>query len=351
MTDGNRRGRQVTLMDVAREAEVSRATASLVIRKSPLVGAKTRERVEAAIERLGYVYNMGAARMRAERSRTVGVIVPTLSNPFFAELLSGIEETIDAAGMVVLLANSGESVERQAGVVRRMREHGVDGLILTPSAGTAVEFLNHIAEWRMPLVQALRHLSPDADYAGTDYAAGMQQAVDYLASLGHRRVVFLAGGPVHAAYRERVEGFRRAMLSHGFDPENIIDLPFKLAEVAKAAPRIFEQGNPPTAAICFNDVFALGLSAGLYDLGVSVGRDFSIVGFDDVTEAEAIRPRLTSVSTDPALIGRNAARLLLERLDDPERPARAIVSETVLNIRQSCGPAPAAVEVPATINR
>jgi len=182
MLSADRKKNRVTLLDVARRANVSRATASLVIRKSPLVGAETRQRVEEAIQALGYVYNMGAARMRAERSRTVGVVVPNLTNPFFGELLSGIEALIDSAGMVVIVANSGDLVERQDMVMRRMREHGVDGVILCPAADTEPAFLDRIAEWGLPLVQTLRHISEEIDYAGADYAAGMRQAVDYLAS-------------------------------------------------------------------------------------------------------------------------------------------------------------------------
>lgn len=338
MPSEDKKKSRVTLLDVARRANVSRATASLVIRKSPLVGADTRARVEEAMRELGYVYNMGAARLRAERSHTVGVIVPNLTNPFFAELLSGIEAVIDGAGMVVILANSGDLLERQDMVMRRMREHGVDGVIICPSAATKPEFLDRMTEWDLPLVQVLRHISDDIDYAGVDYAAGMREAVGHLASLGHRRIAFAVHGPVHSAYLERIEGFRDAMFSRGFDPGLIIRVPDQTAQIPDAAHLLFESPEKPTAVICFNDVIALGLSAGLHDLGLKVGENFSLIGFDDVTEADIIRPRLTSVSTAPVTIGENAARLLLGRLADPLRPPRRVVKETQLHIRQSCGP-------------
>ncbi|WP_310217521.1 LacI family DNA-binding transcriptional regulator [Neorhizobium sp. 2083] len=331
---------RVTLLDVARRANVSRATASLVIRKSPLVGAETRARVEEAMRELGYVYNMGAARLRAERSHTVGVIVPNLTNPFFAELLSGIEAVIDAAGMVVILANSGDLVERQNMVVRRMREHGVDGVIVCPAAGTEPAFLHQLAEWDLPLVQVLRQISGEVDYAGADYADGMRQAVDYLASLGHRTIAFAVHGPIHSAYHERVEGFREATQSHGIDSGRIVRVPNQIGEIAAAAHLLFDEAEQPTAVICFNDVIALGLSAGFYDRGLKVGENFSLIGFDDVTDAEAMRPRLTSVSTAPVTIGENAARLLLDRLADPTGPPRRVVNETILHVRQSCGAVP-----------
>ena len=330
---------RVTLLDVARRANVSRATASLVIRKSPLVGSETRARVEEVMRELGYVYNMGAARLRAERSHTVGVIVPNLTNPFFAELLSGIEAMIDEAGLVVILANSGDLPDRQDAVMQRMREHGVDGVILCPAAGTEPTYLRRVAEWNLPLVQALRQISDEADYAGVDYAGGMHQAVDYLVSLGHRRIAFAVHGPIHSAYHERISGFGEAMQSHGLGADMIIRVPNQLGGIASSANLLLNRPDPPTAVICFNDVIALGLSAGLYDCGVKIGSDFSLIGFDDVTDAEAMRPRLTSVSTAPATIGNNAARLLLNRLADPLRPPEKIVQQTQLHIRQSCGPA------------
>ncbi|MCQ1798022.1 substrate-binding domain-containing protein, partial [Neorhizobium galegae] len=187
-------------------------------------------------------------------------------------------------------------------------------------------------------VQVLRQISEEVDYAGSDYAAGMRQAVDYLASLGHRTIAFAVHGPIHSAYRERVEGFCDAMQSRGLDPNMIVRLPNQIGEIADAAHLLFSEGKQPTAVICFNDVIALGLSAGLYDRGLKVGENFSLIGFDDVTDAEAMRPRLTSVSTAPVTIGANAARLLLDRLTDPLRPARRVVNETILHIRQSCGP-------------
>lgn len=338
MPSEERKKSRVTLLDVARHANVSRATASLVIRKSPLVGAATREKVEKALQELGYVYNMGAASLRVERSNTVGVIMPTLGNPFYGELLSGIDSVVGEAGLVVLLANSHENFANQSTLMQRMREHGVDGVIVSLTAGTPADFIERIADWGLPVVQVLRHVTDRIDYAGVDYAGGMRQAVNHLISLGHRSIAFAVHGPVHSAYRERIESFRDVMLQQGLEPDMIVQLPQTMPEVAKAAPLLFEGNRKPTAAICFNDVVALGLSAGLYDHGKKVGEDFSLIGFDDVSDAEATRPRLSSVSTRPVTVGQNAARLLLARLAHPDKPAQRIVSETYLHVRQSCGP-------------
>lgn len=333
-------GRRATLLDVAREAGVSRATASLVLRKSPLVGTETRKRVEAAMAKVGYVYNLGAARMRAARSRIVGVVIPSLSNPFFAEMLAGIEATLDEAEMGVIFANTRESLEKQEAIIRRMREHGVDGLIICPAAETGVDLLERASQWRLPLVQALRYVSAtEGDYSGIDYFGGMRGATDYLIGLGHRRIGFVSGNRVHSAYQERLEGFRTAMEAHGLPADLILTMPLTHADGMASAGKLLERPDRPTAVLCFNDVIALGLLRGLHDLGVEAGAGFSVVGFDNVPEGILARPTLTSVSTRPFAVGGAAAGLLLDRLNDPAKPAGRLVEPTELVVRQSSGPA------------
>ena len=341
MASSSKKRNRVTLQDVAQEAGVSRATASLVIRKSPLVSKETRERVEQVLERLGYVYNLGAARMRAERSHTVGVVIPNLSNPFFADMLAGIELELDTANMVVVLANSRDSTEKQETIIRRMREHGVDGMIVCPATGTDKSLPERATQWGLPLVQALRSVSDTSgDYAGSDYLGGMKQAVRHLNALGHTRIAFLTGGSAHSAYAERLAGFKAGTAELGLRDDMVLSISLNQQDAIDAARTILDMPARPTAAICFNDVVGLGLSSGLYDLGIEVGRDFSVIGFDNVPEANLVRPKLTSVATHPASIGETAAQLLLDRLDSPNRAARRIINLTELIVRQSCGPPP-----------
>jgi LacI family transcriptional regulator len=243
--------------------------------------------------------------------------------------------------MVVILANSRESTDKQQTIIRRMREHGVDGLIVCPATGTDEGLLTRAAEWGLPLVQALRYVSETAgDYAGADYIGGMKQAVRRLYALGHRRIAFLTGENIHSAYAERLAGFKAGMREFDLPDDLVISLPLTQQSAVAAAAHIREGNAPPTAAICFNDVVGLGLSSGLYDLGVEVGRDFSVIGFDNVTEANLVRPKLTSVATHPMAIGETASQLLLDRLEAPNRAARRIINLTELIERQSCGPLP-----------
>ncbi|MCB1882618.1 MAG: LacI family DNA-binding transcriptional regulator [Geminicoccaceae bacterium] len=333
--------RRPTLLDVARRAGVSRATASLVVRKSPLVGAATRAGVERAMAELGYVYHQGAARMRAARSRTVGVVVPDLANPFFAVLLAGIESVLEAEGLAVLFANSNEGAAKQDGFVGRMREHGVDGLIVCPAEGTGIGLVDGAGTWRTPLVQVLR-LVPDTagDYAGIDYRAGMADATQRLIALGHRRIAFASGDRRHSAQADRLEGYAAAMRANGLDPRRVVDLPLTHAAGRAAAAGMIAPPDRPTAILCFNDVIALGLHRGLSDLGVVLGRDLSLVGFDNVAEADLVRPGLASVATEPFKVGASAARLLLRRIMAPDAPVQRAVEPTRFVARESCGRAP-----------
>lgn len=327
-----------TLLDVAHEANVSRATASLVARKSPLVSDQTRTRVEEAMKSLGYIYNRAAANMRSPTSHMVGVILPNLSNPFFAEMLTGIESILDDAGLVAVIANTRESHNKQATFIQRMREHDVDGLILCPTPGTPAELLEQTAQWRLPLIQALRYIPQHSgDYAGTDYIDGMKQATTHLISLGHQRIAFVSGNQIHSAYTERLEGFQSTMHQHHLAEHSlVINIPLTYMDGSNAAAFLMNRPTPPTAIVCFNDVVALGLLHGLPKIGVVPGQDVSVIGFDNISEAGRSSPRLTSVSTYPLDIGKSAGELLLKRLQTPDRDHERIIHPTQLAPRDSC---------------
>ncbi|WP_262269651.1 MULTISPECIES: LacI family DNA-binding transcriptional regulator [Microvirga] len=328
---------RLTLADVAERAGVSRATVSLVLRSSPLVAESTRIKVQRILDELGYVYNRSAASMRASRSRTVGLLVPGLSNPFFAELAAGVDQILDEAGLALFLADSNESVAKQERVILRMREHGADGIIICPAVGTTKDLISRLDAWKFPFVQALRHISPQGDYAGADYEIGMDRATEHLIRLGHRRIAFVGGEHMHSAYRERRDGFVACMRRHGLSPDFILKTPLTRQAGMDAVAAVLEQDEAATAAICFNDVVAFGMLLGLSDRGLEPGVDLAVVGFDDVAEASLSRPPLTTVATLPNQIGQDAARLLLRRIADPHGLPERVILPTRLVVRASCG--------------
>lgn len=317
----NRVSKPITLNDVARDVGVSRSTVSLVLRNSPLVADETRERVLASIQRLGYVYNRGAASLRSQQSNTVGLVVTDITN---------------------FLGNTSDTLNKQTTLLERMQEHRPDGILLCPTAGTTLEQISRIQR-QTPLVFLVRYL-PDLgfhqfDYVGVDNVQGAGLATAHLLAHGHNRIAFIGGAAESSARRDRVQGFIGQMQAAG---RAIDDHLFVVGPVTREAGRqavlhLLEQPNPPTAALCYNDVVAFGVQLGLQATGRKVGGDFAIVGFDDISEAALWQPALTTVALEPRRLGSLAAHLLLDRIAQPDAPARQIVLPCRLVVRDSCG--------------
>ncbi len=328
----------LTLIDVAERAGVSRATVSLVLRNSPLVARATRERVQAAVEYLGYVYNRGAANLRATRTKAVGLLIPNLANPFFAEMTAGMDDALDGAGYVAFIANTNESLDRQDRFLKRMREQRVDGIIFCPAVGTPTKLLQQLREWRMPYVQSLRFISErDGDYAGSDYLLGLEQATEHLIRLGHRRIAFIGADRIDSAMTERYAGFSTAMRRHGLPTDMVLKISLTRRAGSEAVQTLLSGSSPPTAAVCFNDIVALGLIVGLQRRGLVPGRDFAVTGVDDLPEAAVNWPPLTTVATSPRQIGEASTKLLLQRIADPQSSSERVILPTRLVVRGSCG--------------
>jgi LacI family transcriptional regulator len=319
--------RKLTLKDIAKQAQVSPSTVSLVLRDSPLVAEATRSKIRATMEELGYVYNRGAANLRSQRSKTIGVVVCEITNPFYAEMVAGIDTVMDQNGWIAFLANSSESPERQARFIQRIREQNADGIILTAAEGTAPEIASQLRAWRIPFVQALRRIGDEsADYVGPDYRLGMSLAVEHLIGLGHKRIAFMGGARRTSALRERLTGYRSAMKRHGLDPEPVFSCPATREQGVKVIREALAMRDPPTAAICYNDVIAFGVILGLLEAGRQPGTDFNLVGFDNIAEAALSRPALTTIAVEPRQIGQEVAELILRRIADPTgRPEQVII--------------------------
>ncbi|MFC3060492.1 LacI family DNA-binding transcriptional regulator [Paenirhodobacter populi] len=327
-------GNAVTLMDVACAANVSRATASLVVRGSPRVAAATRERVEEAMRRLGYVYNRSAAGLRSSRSGVLGVMLPGISNPFFAEFLEGIETVLQGAGLTNFLVISGEEAASEGRILRLLFEHGCDGLAICPPQDMQATSVQSLLRSGLSVVQAMREISDQFDYVGPDYAAGMRLAVDHLAGLGHRHFAFVETGFCHSATRARTEALSAALGALGLPPAIILRAPAPEEDgsgLAEAIDNLRRDGV--TAAICFNDLIALSLCGSLADRGVRVGRDFSVVGFDGMAMGQMVRPRLTTIGIQPRSIGRAVAERLVARIGDRQ----LAVARTILPVRLIAG--------------
>ncbi|WP_296579120.1 LacI family DNA-binding transcriptional regulator [Xanthobacter sp.] len=334
-------GLRVRLKDVAAHAGVSRATVSLVLRKSPLVKAETRAKVEEAMAGLGYVYNRSAANLRSGASRTVGLVLCEIITPNFAQFTAGIDEVLGTEGYMAFIGNAAEDAARQREVLVRMQEHGVDGLVVVASENTRADALEEGACARMPCVLAQRRVEGfPADYVGPDYGAGMELITEHLVGLGHRNIAFIGGVRRIAPLAERMAGFHRALRRHKLKSGAVVPCAvIDRSSGYKAARELLAKGDIPSAIVCYNDVVAFGVMLALDERGLVPGRDVAVVGCDDVDEAGLHRPALTTFTTDPRVVGREAARLLLRRIAHPDRPREEIIVPPRLVIRQSCGAA------------
>lgn len=318
--------KRITLVDVARLAQVSRATASLVLRESPAVAQVTRERVLRAMQELGYVYNRSAAGLRSARSGVVGIVLPNVSNPFFASFLEGTERILGEARLTSFLVIVGEDAVRGQIALQRLNEHGCDGLVICAPDGSGADAVGLLRKMNVPTVQALRSLSSDYDYIGPDYAQGIGLAVAHLVASGRRKIAFLTTGAEHSAARERLQGLRAAQLRHGLEPISVVTVGDDLApDLAK---QLHAEGV--TGVIAFNDMIALEFCGALSDLGVVVGRDMAVIGFDGLAIGRLMRPQLTSIDTAPARLGQAVAQQLIARLCEPGLPVVSVRRETEL---------------------
>lgn len=330
--------RRLTIDDVAKVAGVSRSTVSLVLRNSGLVSERTNIAVREAAERLGYVYNRTAA-IRARHSYLVGIIIPDLTNPFYSELTAGVDQILNDSGWISLLGNSWESPASQEKILRRMHEQNVDAVIVCPVTAADHTAAENLTRSGLRVLQVLRRTEADTSYLGIDYSHGVALAVDHLFELGHTDIVLLGGDRAYSAATERYEGYMSSMRSHGLEPKHV-PCALRRSAAADRVRELFDKQNRPTALICFNDVVAIGAMATLERMGLKVGRDVSVVGFDNVADAEFVQPPLTTVDTHARQLGERAAMLVLDSIQNGSSIAPTTIMETSLVIRDSTGRAP-----------
>jgi LacI family transcriptional regulator len=330
---------RATIVDVARRAGVSKSTVSLVLGGSSLVADATRERVADAMSELGYIYHRGAATLRGAKSGLIGMVINDLSNPFYVELAIGIEQACQGAAFIPFLANTAENPVRQQDVIRSMREHGAAGLVLAPAIGTSVSELKPLLAG-LPVVQVMRRLPGlKASLVAPENKEGARKATAHLIANGHRRIAFVGGMSSLLVRDERLSGYRLAQEEAGIPPNAslVIETLPNYSGGGGAATQLLNLREPPTAALCFNDVVAIGLVRALTEAGVAVGRAFAVIGFDDIEEAKHTLPALTSVAVNGRNLGSRAAQLLMRQLASGDFEPEAVLCSTTLIIRASCG--------------
>ena len=336
--------RRPTQEDVARMAGVSRATVSYVINNrtdgNVRISEETRCRVLEAIEELGYRPNVLARSLRRGQTHTIGMIVPDNTNPFFAEVARGVEDTSFDQGYSVILCNSDSDLDKELLYTNVLAEKRVDGILFV-AVGMSAERICVLQERRMPVVVVDRDIPGVAvDSVMTANERGGWLATRHLIELGHRRIGFIAGPSDVTPSAERVTGYRQALREADIPVEEVLILKgdFQYESGYQAAHQLLSMHDSPTAIFACNDLMAIGTISAVVELGRQVPTDLSVVGFDDVPLASFANPSLTTVVQPKYEIGVVAATMLLERMQDPDRPPRRKMLDTELVVRQSTAP-------------
>jgi LacI family transcriptional regulator, galactose operon repressor len=331
------------MRDVSAVAGVSVSTISHVINHTRPVPEPTRKRVLAAIETTGYTPNTLARSLKRAETRTIGLAIGDISNPYFTEVVHALGGAASAAGYTVILTDMREDPALETAALAALIGRRVDGLILAPSVGGRVA----VAEARrrgVPLVQIDRVASTDSDYVVARNGPDLRRMVRHLAALGHRHMAMLSGIKGVSTSRERVHAFLAGLKESGLTPDaaSILGAGFRVDSARRATHTLLDRRDRPSAIVAGNNLMALGAMRGLSERGVCVPEEIALVSFDDFEWADLFRPRLTTIAQPCARIGQTAMELLLSRIAEPDLPARGVRLPTVLRHRESCGCAPGA---------
>ena len=327
---------RVTLQMIARQLAVSTATVSLALRDSPLVADQTMRKVKMTARDLGYTYNRSAAALRMVRSNIIAIALHNILNPYFAEILAAVEQKAAESGKTVMFGSCAGDSERQERVLTTLREHRPDGLLFCPTVGTRSEDLDHLIASGIPVVQIVREIEDTGfDFVGVDDEKAAALAVDHLVSLGHTRIAMLGGSLNVSTGRSRHAGYCAALSAAGITPDTSLHI--EGAETREAgingAHWLLERRDRPTAIYCYNDLTALGAMVGMRQQGIEPGRDVSIIGCDDIAEAAASYPGLTTVRGNHVEMVHKAVDLLNERMNNPTMPQKRMRVEPSLVVR------------------
>ena len=317
---------RVSIKDVAKAAGVSHSTVSRALTNSPLIPEPTRRRIERVAQRMGYAPNAIARGLVMQRTQTIGVIVTTIEDPFIAEIVRGIEQVAADHSYRVFLGTSHNNPTREVDLVKALREWRVDGVIVASSRVGAL-YQPHLKEIGAPIVlinnqkqnktgSSKSTRSDRIRSVAVDDLKSGALATRFLFSLGHRVIAYFGGPSDHAANRNRLAGYRRALKQAGVPYEpRLVRTGSGRADAGDQVLVLFEQSINPTAIFCYNDMTAIGALTALKQRGLRVPADVSVVGFDDIPFAQYVDPPLTTIHQPKDEMGRLATQMLFDLLD------------------------------------
>jgi len=343
----------ITIQEVAALAGTSTSTVSNLLNgRTSRMSAATRERIETAMRQLGYQANQAARQLKTGQSPVLGLVIPSVANPFWGAFVQVVEEAASEREYQVLLGNGGRDPKREQRYAESLWAHGVRGIIFG-SSPISIDYILRLVERGLHVMIFDRRLhegdtgdTSAIDGISVDNVEGGYLATKHLLDLGHTRIGFLSG-PLRTSSRlERLEGYRSALIDAGIrhDPELVWEGAsytgsgdVEGAEIGRAGARaLLTMEEPPTGLVTINDMYALGAYAGAHDLGFRIPDDVSIIGFDDISMAQIANPPLTTIRQPIASMMQTAVNTLIQRLEgSSHEPAHGITVPTELIVRQS----------------
>lgn len=329
-----------TIRDVAREAGLSTGTISKALSTPEKVSSKNLQKVEAAIKKLNYKPNMLAQKFRSKQSNTIVVMVPDIANVFFAKVISGIEKVAQDLGYCVLLGDTRDSLQRENEFIRMVETRLADGIVnLRPfTVGD-----NSLPKEGVLAVSASGCENTPYNSVRIDNAGAAVKVLSHLISLGHKRIGVISGLKDNPHTIDRLKGYKQALEQHNieFDPKLVIEGDFNYWSGLNAAQQFINMQERPTAIFSMNDEMAIAAMKGFADNGLSVPKDISVTGFDDMDVSRYVQPTLTTVAQPAEKIGIKAAEMLFDMIQKDESGVQEFVLPYEFIIRESTAPPPA----------
>ncbi len=327
-----------TIKDVANLAGVHPSTVSRVINDDSRISEKTKNKVLLIIKKLGYTPNAIARGLKTKRTHTLGMLIPDITNPFFAEIARGVEDAANKNNFNVILCNTDDKLKKERTYLEILRGKRVDGLILG-TAHIRDKSILELEKKKFPYILLSRNIEGlDKNCVIVDDVVGGIIVTEYLIKLGHRRIAHITGPPTVRAANNRLEGYKFALEKHQIEyhEELVEEGDFRIKGGYQAMKKFLELPEPPTAIFAANDLLALGAMQAIQKKKYNIPEDFCIIGFDDIRLASFVYPPLTTIRQPMLEMGALAVKMLLKIIEEGEFNQRKIVLKPKLIIRESC---------------
>ncbi|ADO77278.1 LacI family DNA-binding transcriptional regulator [Halanaerobium praevalens] len=328
---------KVTIKDIAKKANVSVTTVSRVLNNKPDVGDQTRTKILKLIEELNYKPNSVARGLVMQKTHTIGLIIPDISNPFFPQVARAIEDKAQKSGYSIIFFNTDNHLEKEKKAVELFKSKQVDGLIVSLSLGNE-EILKELKAANYPVVQIDRSVfSNSYPLVSIDNKNSAYQMVEYMLKKGYKKIAHITGDLKTTTARDRLAGYKKALNDYQVEinEDYIIKGDYTQQLAFEAMQTLLKLKEPPTAVFAANDLSAAGVYKALFAAGLNIPADIAVAGHDDIDIASLLRPELTTMRQPKYSLGEKAVSVLLKMIDNYEAEVEAQILKTKLVIRES----------------